>query len=321
LTSTYFFRTLFNGLALTVALTLTAFSSNASERALKMSQANWTSGQITCTLIKTILESEMGYRVESFAIPSDNVVVEAIIAGELDFGCESWPSYNTWKDKYVSEWNGDGSIAKLGDSGVVGERGYYVPRYLIEGDADRDIEAKAPELKSYEQLNDHVDLFKTNASSDKGRLLGCPVASWDCMDLERVVGLNLNYEPVELGSEVAHWTEIESAYARGDAFLAYVWEPHWIHTRLDLVEIILPKHSEAAWPVSDWPLDVTFNYGSPHLVKDHPEAAKLITNMSLTNKQQAQMIFQIEVNLRDTQDVVNEWLAANESVWQAWLAN
>lgn len=312
-------RRLALGTAVAGAVALAPMTASAAEGMLKMPEADWTGGLVTCTLIKTILEKEMDYKVKSVGMPSGNVVVEAIIAGDLDFGCESWPSYNTWKSKYVSEWEGDGSVLKFGDVGVVGQSGYYVPRYMVEGDAERGIEATAPELKSHEQLNQYVDLFKSMESGDKGRLIGCPVAAWECMDPERVAGLELNYEPVELGSETAHWAEMEAAYKRGEPFLAYAWEPHWIHAKLDLVEVALPEHSEDAWPVSDWPQDVTFNYGSPSLAKDHPKVAELITKMSLSNEQQAQMILEIDVNKREMQEVVDEWMAANEDVWRAWM--
>ncbi len=305
--------------AMAGAVALTPMTASAAKGMLKMPEADWTGGLVTCTLIKTILENEMDYKVKSVGMPSGNVVVEAIIAGDLDFGCESWPSYNTWKSKYVSEWDGDGSVLKLGDSGVVGQSGYYVPRYMIEGDSERGIEPTAPDLKSYQQLNDYVDLFKSMESGDKGRLIGCPVAAWECMDPERVAGLELNYEPVELGSETAHWTEMEAAYKRGEPFLAYAWEPHWIHAKLDLVEVALPEHSEEAWPASDWPQDVTFNYGSPSLAEEHPEVAALITNMNLSNEQQAQLILEIDVNKREMQEVVDEWMAANEDVWRTWM--
>ena len=245
--------------------------------------------------------------------------MEAIRSGDLDWGCENWPSYSVTKEKYVTKYGGDGSIEYLGAMGVIGQSGYYVPRYVIEGDAARNIEATAPDLKSWKDLNKYKKVFATLETGDKGRLIACPVAAWQCKDAERVAGLKLEYHPLELGSETAHWAEMQSAYKRGEPFLAYAWEPHWIHAALDLVEVKLPDHSEAAWPVSDWPLDITFNYGSPKLVKEYPRVAALIKNMNLTNAQQAAMILDIDINKKKTDNVVREWMKNNEAIWKKWV--
>lgn len=43
--------------------------------------------------------------------------------------------------------------------------------------------------------------------------------------------------------------------------------------------------------------------------------------MKLTNAMQSPMIFQIDVEKRDADEVIAEWMAANESVWHAWIPN
>jgi glycine betaine/proline transport system substrate-binding protein len=276
--------------------------------------ADWTGGVVTCRVIQHILENEMGYKVKKIVMPSGPGVAEGIRAGDLDFACESWPSYNTWKEKYVSDWGGDGSIVKFGDVGVVGTSSYFVPSYLVEGEG-----ALAPDLKTWEDMNKYADLFKTTETGDKGRLLGCPVAAWQCEDQKRLDALGINYHPVELGSETAHWAEMKAAFARKEPFIAYAWTPHWIHAALDLVEITLPAHSDEAWPATGWAQDTTFNYGSPSVVENHPKVAQLIANSKLGNVQQAGMILAIDIDGQDMDDVVEAWMEANEDTWRAWI--
>ena len=129
----------------------------------------------------------------------------------------------------------------------------------------------------------------------------------------------MKFQAIELGSEAAHWSELRAKYARREPFVAYAWEPHWIHAELDLVEIELPEYDAAKWPATDWPGDIPFNYGSQHLAQEHPEVAQLVRNMKLTNAMQSPMIFQIDVNKRDADEVIAEWMAANESIWRAWI--
>jgi len=264
-------------------------------------------------VIQHILENEMGYKVKRITMPSGPAVMEGMRSGDLDFACESWPSYSTTKEKYVSEWGGDGSVAKLGDAGIVGESSYYVPAYMVKDGGP------LADVVKLEDLNAHVDLFKTLETGDKGRLLGCPVAAWQCEDTARLSALGVNFVAVELGSETAHWAEMQAAYKRKEPFVAYAWEPHWIHAALDLVKLELPPHSDEAWPATGWATDITFNYGRPEMLTEHKDAAQLIINSSLSNSAQADMILAIDVDGRDMDEVVEEWMAANESVWRPWI--
>ena len=299
------------GAALGLAMTASAASAGG---LVKAPVADWTGGAVTCEIIHQIAEQELGYKVKRITMPSGPGVNEGIRSGDLDFACETWPSYSTTKEKYVTEYGGDGSVKYFAPVGVVGQSGYFVPRYMVEG-----ADATAPDLKTYEDLNKYKDLFKTLETGDKGRLIGCPVAAWECKDAERIEGLGLGYQLVELGSETAHWAEMQAAYKRKEPFIAYAWTPHWIFATMDLVEIGLPPHSDDAWPVSDWPEDVTYNYGRPDLGDDHPDLLKLIENFRLSNTEQAGLILAVDIEGRDMEEVVAEWVAENESKWRPWV--
>ena len=298
----------------TLALGLAATAPVHAGGLLKAAVADWTGGAVMCEIIHQIAENELGYKVKRIVMPSGPNVQAGIRAGDIDYACENWPSYNANNAEHITEFGGDGSVAKLADSGVVGVSGYYVPRYLVEGDG-----AVAPELKTWENMNQYADLFKTLETGDKGRLIGCPVAAWECDDTKRMEMLGLNYAVTELGSEAAHWAELQAAFKRKEAFIAYAWEPHWIHAALDLVPVELPAHSDELWPATGWAEDVTFNYGSPKLLEDNPDVAALIQNFKLTNDMQAPMILAVDVDGKDIEDVVGDWLASNEDTWKAWL--
>ncbi|MCY3878908.1 MAG: hypothetical protein OXF74_06985 [Rhodobacteraceae bacterium] len=302
------------GAALATSLMALVGSPVAAQGVLTAPVADWTGGQVTCHILQVILEDELGYKVKRIVMPAGPAIWEGVRSGDMDFGCEAWPSYNPISREYVAELGGDGSIAFLGEAGIIGRSSYYVPRYLVEGD-----DAPAKGLNMLADLNNHVDLFKTLESGDRGRLIGCPVAAWLCEDDKRLEANGINFTAVELGSETAHWAEMQAAYNRGEAFVAYAWEPHWIHAALDLHKVELPPYSEDAFPATGWSEDVTFNYGNPNMLTDHPEAAAVITNSYLTNEQQAGMILAIDVDGRDIDEVVREWMAANEDIWRAWL--
>ncbi len=280
---------------------------------------DWTGGVVTCRVAEYILENELGYKIKTVTMPSGPGLYEGTRSGDLDFACEAWPSYNPAGDKYIEKFGGDGSVAYLGETGIVGVSGYFVPRYVIEGDAKRGIQASAPDLKSYKDLNKYKDLFKSLESGDRGNLIGCPVAAWLCDDQKRLDMLGVDFHAQALGSETAHWAELMAKYKRGEPFVAYAWAPHWIHAALDLVEIELPPYDEAKWPATNWAKDVTYFHGNPSMLKEHPDAVALLKNMNLTNEMQAGMIYEVDVKKRDVDEVVEEWMEANESIWRPWL--
>lgn len=283
---------------------------------LKTAVNDWTGGAVMCEIVHQIAEKELGYKVKRITMPSGPGRDEAIRAGDLDYGCELWPSYSTTIQKYVKEFGGDGSMLKVADAGVIGVSSYYVPKYMVEG-----ADATAPDLKTWEDMNKYSDLFKTLETGDKGRLIGCPTAAWQCEDNKRMELLGLNYAAVELGSEAAHWAEMQAAYKRKEPFIAYAWEPHWIHAALDLVKIELPAHSDEKWPATGWAEDVTFNYANPKFAEENPKMMTLLTNFRLTNDMQAPLIHEIDVEGKEMTDVVETWLSENEATWKAWLGS
>ncbi|MEM7428549.1 MAG: glycine betaine ABC transporter substrate-binding protein [Pseudomonadota bacterium] len=285
---------------------------------LKVAESDWTSGAITCRMIEFIIRG-WSYKVQRINMASGPAVMESVRAGETQYSCEAWPSYTPAKNRFIKKFGGDGSVAYLGEVGTAGRSGYYVPRYVLSGDKKRKIKARASKLKSWKDLNKFRKVFSTKSTGTKGRLLGCPVAEWNCKDAERLIGLRLDYYAESLGSAEQHWAKVREAYKRGVPFLAYAWEPHWIHAELDLVEVKLPQYSDAAWPATGWFVDVPFNFANPNFVENHPKVARLIENMRLSNEEQSRMIHEIEVKKRKLDDVVTEWLAANEAVWKKWV--
>lgn len=307
-------------LAITVlALSIGSMPSAQAAKRLTVPDPDWTGGVVTCRTIQYVLENEMGYKVKTVAIPGGPGVWEGIRAGDLFYNCETWPSYNPTKEKYLSEYGGDGSLTVIADTGIIGISGYFVPRYMIEGDSSRGIPASTPKLKSYQDLNQYKHMFKSLESGDRGNLIGCPVSAWLCEDQQRLDTLGVDFYAQALGSETAHWAEMQAKYKRGEPFIAYAWAPHWIHAALDLVEIELPVYEESKWPATNWPQDVTFKYANPGMMEEHPEVVQLIRNHRLTNDQQAGMIYEVDVKKRDVEEVVDEWMQANETTWRKWM--
>ena len=127
------------GIALTAAA-FTAAPANA-KGVLKVADADWTGGVITCRLIEFIIR-DWGYKVQRISMASGPAVLQSVRNEEVDFGCEQWPSYSKAKNRFIRKFGGDGSVVYLGEVGIVGQGGYYIPRYLLRGDKRRKIKAQ-----------------------------------------------------------------------------------------------------------------------------------------------------------------------------------
>ena len=301
-------KTLVGGLTAAVFM-----SGSISAHAERFSHAipDWTGGAVVCELVKTILQNEYGHKIKSITMPSGAAVYEGIASGDLDYGCETWPSYSTEKSAMITEYGGDGSVMYMGKTGGIGTSTYYVPKYFID--------EVAPDLKSYRELNKYKEHFAALETNGKGKLLGCPTPAWECDDQGRLDALGVDFVAVELGTETALWAEAQGAYARKEPFLLYAWTPHWIHAALELVPLELPAYDENLWPATGWDTDILFNYGNPAQMKANPEVAHVLSNMHLSNDEQSKIVLAVDVDGKEIDVAVAEWMAANEDIWRKWL--
>ena len=287
-----------------------SFTANAAER-FSHAVPDWTGGAVVCELVKNIVETQLGHKVKSITMPSGSGVFEAIASGDLDYGCELWPSYSPEHKVMVKEFGGDGTMAFMGETGVVGTSTYYVPKYFID--------EVAPDLKSYKQLNKYKEHFTALETDGKGKLLACPTPAWGCDDQARLDALGVDFVAVELGTETALWAEAQGAYARKEPFLLYAWTPHWIHAALELVPIELPAFDADKWPAVGWDTDVTFNYGNPERMAASPDVAYVLSNMNLSNEEQNKIVLAVDVDGKDIEVAVQEWMDENEGIWHQWV--
>tara|TARA_Y100000817_G_C16790412_1_gene514829 strand:- start:127 stop:1131 length:1005 start_codon:yes stop_codon:yes gene_type:complete len=315
-------------------LVLSAGTANA--KRLTAAVADWTGGEITCQVAVSILEQELGYKVERIVFPSGTGLWEAISAGDIDFACESWPGYAEADDvmlnapliydgEVVVEYSGTGEVIAF-TTGIIGASDYYVPKYFVDAN---------PDFKNWEDLNKFKAEFATVETGSKGRLIGCPVAGWNCHDQKRLDILGLDFEAVELGTEVALLAEAQGAYDRQEPFLMYLWEPHFFFGKNEMVGIQLPTHNACetfteannwkdcgmgSWPATNWPKDFTMNYMNPAVMEkpENAEALAFFKKMKFQNGDQAKMLVRVDSDGLSVEEAVQEWKDSTDE-WQAWL--
>ena len=308
--------------ALTLAW-LVAAPAQAAEP-VRIAENDWTGQLIDINLAKVILEEHMGIDVELVFADSVGQWV-GLAAGDLDVAIELWPSYQVAPHK---EWIDEkGKVEALGDFGVLGVVGWYMPTYVIEGDPERGIEPMAPDLKSYKDLNKYAELFQRPETGDKGFFMD-GVESWEAHNEDRIANLGLNYENIFAGSEGAMLAELESAYAKGEPLLFHFWEPHWVHAKYDLTKIELPPFSEECFGIGqdepgtyacDFPEEMTYSVVRAGFKDENPRAYAMLKNMWLTGQMQQEMLVLVDLEGHDVEEAVRMWMAQNEAVWKAWI--
>ena len=328
-----------SALFLSLVLMVGSFGTANAAKRLHAAIADWTGGIITCEVAVAILEREMGYKIKQTVFPSGTGLWEAIAAGELDFACESWPSYAEADDvmfnedliydgKVVKSYKGDGTVDLLGTTGIIGMSDYWIPKYA----------ADELGIKTWRDLNKHKAKFATIETGGKGRLIGCPVAGWNCHDQKRLDLLGIDFQADELGTEAAAIAEAKAAYMRKEPFLLYLWSPHWFFGEFDMVGVQLPDYATCegdtfteannwktcgtkGWPATGWDKDYTMNYGNPATFAkaEHADAKAFFERMRLENIDQAKMLVEVDIKKRDVKEVVNEWLDNNPDKWKSWL--
>ena len=238
-------------------------------------------------------------------------------AGDLDAVLEVWPSGHV--DDYQTYVTDKGTVVDMGELGPVAKIGWYVPSFVLE---------EHPELATWEGLKDPAlaQLFATAETGDSGQfLMGDP--SYVSYDEQIIANLELPLQFVVAGSEAAEITAIQQAVEAGEPLLFYFWQPHWLHSQVELSEITLPEVTEECNAAAasgdgtyncDYPPDVLYKAASAGLEEKNPAAFQFIRNFQLTTEQQNEIAALVDAEGMDAAAAAAQWVEANPDVVAAW---
>src|SRR5690625_895033 len=195
--------------------------------------AGWESNKFHNAVAGLIAEEVFGYTWTE--VPGSTAVMhEGLIKGEVDVHMEEWTDN-------IPQYQPDVDAGKLHELSVNFDdnyQGIYVPRYVIEGDPERGIEASAPNLKYVWELKDYPDIFEDDEEKGKGRIYGA-IPGWEVDNILEIkyeyYGLDENFIYFSPGSDAALQSAIISAYDKGEPIAAYYWEPTWLLGMYDMV--------------------------------------------------------------------------------------
>ncbi|MFO8042071.1 MAG: ABC transporter substrate-binding protein [Alkalispirochaeta sp.] len=290
----------------------TVFSAGSQEgdvQTVVFADNNYESIQIHNRIAAFILENGYG-GIEADYIPGDTIpLINGLAAGDIDVYMESW--HENFQEVY-DEFTESGEIVNIGRNMPPGPQGWYVPRYVIEGDPDRGIEAVAPDLTSIADLPKHWELFQDPENPDRGRIIVGP-PGWKATEMSQEMmeenGLYDTYTDVLPGSGTALAASMTSAYERGNPWVGYHWEPTAIIGRLDMVML---EGSE--FPPTSVDILVNGNFS-----EDHPEIVAFLERYETSLEQNNELLAHMEDEGLDFQETAEYFLQEHEATWTAWV--
>jgi glycine betaine/proline transport system substrate-binding protein len=283
---------------------------------IKLTLHDWTGQLITTQIMGEVLK-KAGYTVDY--VQADYLAQFAgLKTGDLHVAMEIW---ETTGREALDEAVGTGQVENLGETGMQAIEEWWYPAYMTE---------QCPGLPNWEALKECAEVFSTPETAPKGRYLGGPV-TWGGFDEERVEALELDYEVVHAGTDAALFAELESAVQRKAPILMWVYAPHWAPVKFEGSWIEFPKYEPACYTDPAWGSnpDATHDCGKPRGpiwkvawsgVKDKwPGAHKAIGAFQLDNDEMGAMISKVDLEGAKLEDVVAEWMTANEARWSGWI--
>lgn len=278
---------------------------------IKIAINEWTGQQLSAHIVGGIL-TETGHDVE-YVVAGTVSQWSAISEGSLHLQPEVWT--NITGDLYPKAVEA-GDIVVVGDLGLEAKEGWFYPPYMNE---------MCPGLPSYQALYDCAQAFANAETFPNGSLITYP-ADWGTRSKDQVEAINLPFNPVAGGSEGAMIAEMKAAVDAKEPLLMMFWQPHWIHSVIELDLVEWDSSSADCLAGVDQERGNACGFAQANVEKAvsrdfqaiWPEAYAVVSKFALTNDVQNALIHEVDQKGRSVEEVAAEWLSQNESTWRAF---
>ena len=303
----------FLALLLSIVLIVPAFSAGNSEKTQKIvfADLSWDSVMVHNRIAAFIIENGLEGNYETDFVAGGTVPSFTGLAnGDIQIDMESWHSnFKDLYDKFIKS----GQVVDLGKNLPDGPQGWYMPRYVVEGDSARGIKAAAPGLKSIDDLINYSELFPDPEDPSKG-LIYLGISGWAVTEgNEKVFAdykLEEKYNKAIPGSDSAVAATMDAAYRKGEPWIGYWWEPTAIMGRLDMIRL---KGTEL--PPADVNIIVNADFA-----ESAPEVVDFLKKYSTTVAINNEFLAKIEELNTDAQGTAVWFLKNREDIWTKWVS-
>jgi glycine betaine/proline transport system substrate-binding protein len=269
----------------------------------------WVGYEANAAVVGYLLENELGFTVVEKDLKED-VSWQGFETGEVDVIIENW-GHPDLEKKYIDE---DKVAQNAGDTGNVGIIAWYVPKWMAD---------ENPDITDSANLNKYAELFKTSESGDLGQFLGSD-PSYVQYDEALIENLDLNFKVIFSGGEAATVTAFQQAVTDKKPLIGYFWDPHWLHSQIDLVRVNLPAYTDGCDAdlekvACDYPEYALNKIVSTKFATEGGKAYELVKNFTWTNEDQNLVSDYITNQDMTAEAAAKKWVEENEAKWKAWI--
>lgn len=284
--------------------------------ALKLTVINSSETDVPTYILGHVLK-KAGFEVE-FVSADYTAGLTGLQQGDLHtFMC--WDT--TWDACQEAVASGDAINA--GSSGIAVREGWWYPSYLTE---------VCPSLPDWKALLEEgcSKALATAETEPKAQFVAAP-ADWITFVDETIDAFGLPVQPITSGSSGALIATLKGAYERTAPVMGWGYSPHWFFDKAEGGYVAFPPYEPAcftdpAWgPVPDKTHDCTTPSGflwklmNRHISVEAPGAARILFLFNLDATTVADGMEKIDVQGQSYDQMAEDWVAANESVWRNWL--
>lgn len=320
--------------ALVVIALMGGLTPASAKKTIIFADFGWDSAQVHNRIAGIIIEKGLGYPikfVQGETIMLNTALIQAKGGEAPNVNMETWTE--NWQELYDEglakgkDTSHNQGFVNLGSNFPNSVQGWYVPRYMIEGDTKRGIKATAPDLKSVSDLPKYWKLFKDPEDPRKGRFYSC-IPGWSCALVNekkfKAYGIEKYYNIMQPGSGPALAASMETAYKRGKPWLGYYWAPTWVLGKLDMVQLEEPKFDQKIWESTkacEYPAVKCDIIVHKKLPKEAPEVVAFLkkyeTTLDINNKFLAYM----KDNKAKTDEAAVWFLKNYQNLWTKWVSS
>ena len=297
-------------------------------RPVRLAGQDWESADFTTHVLEILLQAAFDCKTET--VPGTTAALETALAqGDIDVIAEQW----TGRSPIIQKAVDDGTVQVVGDTLAGGAtQGWFVPDYVVHGDAKREIEATAPELRSWRDLPRYKTLFRDPEQPSKGRFLNCPMG-WVCEQtnsrLLALYGLTDDYVNSRAGTGAALDSAISSAFDRGVPILFYYWQPAGLMAKYDFAKIEQAPFDQACWDTvlnggdhpcaSDFPVAHLGIAVASGFAGKNPEIIAFFKRLQVAPDLLNRIILEMTETHSGGTDAAQRFVREQAAVWRPWL--
>lgn len=300
-----------------------------SGKPVKFAEIGWESGKFFTEIARYVLEK--GYDCKTETVNGSNAItLGAVSSNELQVFVEYWNGRTAAVETAAKE----GKVKIIGDLIQGGSvEGFYVPEYVVKGDAKRGIKPIAPDLKSVTQLAKYSATFADPEDPSKGSVLNCPIG-WQCESDNtqklKAYKLDKDYTNTHPGTGAAMDATIASAYERGKPIVYYYYQPSTLLARYPSIRLDEPAFNAQCWktisnskdanpcPSSSPVTDLKIVVSTPFYTTD-PVANSFLNKMSLSMASVNEAMEKMGSSKADPRTLAIQYLKTNPKALADWV--